>query len=103
MNYITPGMTPTFSLAKVKLTDVKDRGGTRATRQKTSIKLSRGRIYRKIPKISPGAYIFQGPFLRGLFLEGLIFGEAYVRREICVSKSIRLACSWKEIYRFCFV
>ena len=28
--------------------------------------------YRKIPKISPGAYIFQRPFLRGLFLEGLI-------------------------------
>ena len=28
-------------------------------------------IYRKIPKISPGAYIFQRPFLRGLFLEGL--------------------------------
>ena len=26
--------------------------------------------YRKIPKISPGAYIFQKPFLRGLFLEG---------------------------------
>ena len=31
-------------------------------------------IYRKIPKISPGAYIFQRPFLRVLFLEGLIFG-----------------------------
>ena len=31
-------------------------------------------IYRKIPKISPGAYIFQRPFLRGLFLEGLIYG-----------------------------
>ena len=30
--------------------------------------------YRKIPKISPGAYIFQTPFLRGLFLEGLICG-----------------------------
>ena len=28
--------------------------------------------YRKIPKISPGAYIFQRPFLKGLFLEGLI-------------------------------
>ena len=28
--------------------------------------------YCKIPKISPGAYIFQRPFLRGLFLEGLI-------------------------------
>jgi len=29
--------------------------------------------------------------LRGLFLEGLIFGGAYLRREICVSKSIGLA------------
>ena len=47
--------------------------------------------YRKIPKISPGAYIFQRPFLRGLFLEGFIFGGAYLRREICVSKSIGLA------------
>ena len=26
--------------------------------------------YRKIPKISPGAYIFQRPFLRGLFFLG---------------------------------
>ena len=39
----------------------------------------------------------------GLFLEGLIFGGAYVRREICVSKSIGLACSGKEIYHFCFI
>ena len=59
--------------------------------------------YRKLPKISPRAYIFQRPFLRGLFLEELIFGEPYVRREICVSKSIGLACSGKEIYHFCFV
>ena len=57
--------------------------------------------YRKIPKISPRADIFQRPFLRGLFLEGLIFGGAY--GEICDSKSIGLACSEKEIYRFCFV
>ena len=46
--------------------------------------------------------------LRGLyfskaFIKGLIFGGAYVRREICVSKSIGLACSGKEIYHFCFV
>ena len=61
------------------------------------------KIYRKIPKISPGAYIFQRPFLRGLFLAGLIFGGAYLRREICVSKSSGLACSGKEIYHFCFV
>ena len=33
--------------------------------------------YRKIPKIIPEAYIFQRPFLRGLFLEGLIFGGKF--------------------------
>ena len=59
--------------------------------------------YHKIPKISPGAYIFQRPFLRGLFLEGPILGKAYVRREICVIKSAGLACSGNEIYHFCFV
>ena len=42
--------------------------------------------YHKIPKISPGAYTFQRPFLRELFLEGLMFGGAYLRNEICVSK-----------------
>ena len=26
-----------------------------------------------------------------------------MRREICVSKSVGLACSGKEIYHFCFV
>ena len=36
-------------------------------------------------------------------MEGLIFGGAYVRREIYVSKSIGLAYSWQEIYHFCFV
>ena len=38
-------------------------------------------------------------------MEELIFGGAYVRREICISKLIGLAytCSWKEIYHFCFV
>ena len=39
----------------------------------------------------------------GLFFEGIVFGGAYVQREICVSKSIGLAYSWKEIYHFCFV
>ena len=43
------------------------------------------RTYLKIPKASPGAYIFQRPFLRGL----------YLRREVCVSKSIGLAL-WLE-------
>ena len=48
-------------------------------------------LYLKIPKISPGACLFQRPFLRGLFLEEVIFGGAYQRKEICVSKSIGLA------------
>ena len=47
--------------------------------------------YRNIPTISPGAYIFQRPFLRGLVLEELIFGGASLLREICVYKSIGLA------------
>ena len=51
----------------------------------------------KIPKINPGAYIFQRPFLRGLFLKGLIFGRAYSQREICVSQSIGLAL-WLEVH-----
>ena len=33
--------------------------------------------YRKIPKISPAAYIFQKPFLRGLYSEGLIYGGKF--------------------------
>ena len=45
--------------------------------------------YRKIPKISPGAYIFPRRFLRGLFLEGLI------RWEICLSKSAWLILGGK--------
>ena len=46
--------------------------------------------YRKIPKISPaGLIFFKGPF-RG----------AFVRREICVSKSIGLPYSWKEFTIF---
>ena len=41
--------------------------------------------YRKIPKISPRAYIFQRPILGGLFLEGVIFKGACLQREVCVS------------------
>ena len=45
--------------------------------------------YRKIPKISPGAYIFQRPFLRGLFLEGLIFGGACIPRGLFREGNLR--------------
>ena len=33
--------------------------------------------YRKIPKIRPGDFIFQRPFLRGLYSEGLIYGGKF--------------------------
>ena len=33
--------------------------------------------YRKIQRISLGAYIFQRPFLRGLYSEGLIYGMKF--------------------------
>ena len=43
------------------------------------------------------------PFLRGLYLEGLIFKGAYVRREICVSKSIGLTFFLEGNLPFFFV
>ena len=52
---------------------------TSFTRPRTTLWRPGGRLsvtYRKIPKIRPGAYIFQRLFLRGLLLEGLIFGLA---------------------------
>ena len=50
---------------------------------------------RKIPKISPGAYIFQRPILRGLFLEGLMY-----RGKFEFQNRLGQPYSWKEIYRF---
>ena len=47
-------------------------------------------VYRIIPKISRGPYIFQRPSFEGLFLKGLFFGGAYLRKEICASKLIGL-------------
>ena len=48
--------------------------------------------------MSPGAYIFQRPFLSGLFLEGLRCTKGNL-----LFKIDGLACSWEEIYHFCFV
>ena len=44
-----------------------------------------------------------GLYFSKTLLEGPIFGGAYLRREIFVSKLIGLAYSWKEIYCFYFV
>ena len=55
------------------------------------------------PRQSLSTKLYTGFAQGALSLEGLLFGGAYVWREICVSKSIGLACSEKEIYHFCFV
>ena len=44
--------------------------------------------YGKNSEISPGASVFQRPFVRGLYSGW--GGGAYLQREICVSKSVRL-------------
>ena len=58
--------------------------------------------YCKIPKISPGAYIFQRPFLRGLFLEGLIFRGAYLWRKIYVAKLSGQQLEGNLLFLLCF-
>ena len=47
--------------------------------------------YRKIPKISPGAYIFQRPFLRGLFLEG------HIRRGLSTKGNLCFKIGWASL------
>ena len=53
--------------------------------------------YRKIPKISPGAFIFQRPFLRGLYSEGLIFREAYIWRGLSTEGNLRFKIDWVSL------
>ena len=49
-------------------------------------------MYRKIPKISPGAYIFQRPFLMGL-----IFGGAYIRRGLSMEGNLGFKIDWASL------
>ena len=48
--------------------------------------------YRKIPKISPGAYIFS----KTLF-EGLIFGGAFIRRGLSTEGNLRFKIDWASL------
>ena len=59
------------------------------------------RNYRKIPKISPLAYTRS--FLRGFFLEGLIFGGAYLRGEICDWADLIIGSTFTVFDLFYFV
>ena len=47
--------------------------------------------YPRIPKISPGAYIFQSLF------EGLIFGGAYIRRGLSPEGNLRFKIDWASL------
>ena len=49
--------------------------------------------YRKIPKISPGDYIFQRPFLRCLILEGLV----NVWRGLSTEGNLRFKIDWASL------
>ena len=51
-----------------------------------------GVMYRKIPKISPGAYIFQRPFLMGL-----IFGGAYIWRGLSMEGNLCFKIDWVSL------
>ena len=57
--------------------------------------------------VKPWRLYFSKALFEGFFLVGLIFGGAYIWRVKCVTKSIGLAYSWKEMYVvlhcFCFV
>ena len=53
--------------------------------------------YHKVPKEIPGAYIFQRPFFRGLFLEGLIFGGAYIGGKFAFQNQLELY--WEGNFR----
>ena len=48
--------------------------------------------YRKIPKISPGAYIFS----KALF-KGFIFGRAYIRRGLSREGNLRFKIHWASL------
>ena len=48
--------------------------------------------YRKIPKISPRAYIFS----KALF-EGLLFGGAYIRRGLSTEGNLRFKIDWATL------
>ena len=63
---------PSNQLIKVSL--------TRVSRKKACDVIVNYR-YHKIPKKSPGAYIFRGLFLRSLSLEGLMFGGGGLSTE----------------------
>ena len=58
--------------------------------------------YHKIPKISPQAYSFQRPFLRGLFSEGLIYGGKLRFKINWASLIVESKCTAFALFYFVF-
>ena len=50
------------------------------------------KLYRKIPKISP-----RGLYFSKILFEGLIFGGAYIRRDLCTEGNLRLKIDWASL------
>ena len=48
-------------------------------------------IYRKTPKIIPGAYFSMVPF------DGLVFGGAYIRRGLSMEGNLRFKIDWASL------
>ena len=48
-------------------------------------------------RIGPGPYIFQRPFLRGLFFEGLIFWGAYILRGLGMEGNLCFKIDWASL------
>ena len=51
----------------------------------------------KIPKISPGGYIFQRTFLRGLYSEGAYIRRGLYSEGLIIGEKIGWAYNWREI------
>ena len=51
-----------------------------------------GPVYRKIPKISRGPYIFQRPIFEGLF-----FGGAFFRSGLSTEGDLRFKIDWANL------
>ena len=58
--------------------------------------------YRKIPKISPGAYIFPSPFLRGLYSEGLTYGGKFAFQNRVASLIVASKLTVFALFYFVF-
>ena len=55
------------------------------------------RKYSKIPKISPGTYIFQKPFLRGLFSEGTVAQKGHTCKLKMLLQTKNFTCKLKML------